>query len=125
MNTTHTAIAAYQAAIKAHEATDTHLSALLTAKYGKRAGDMRYRAPETVEIANAMRANLAASEAQQTAWLATMPDARPAFERYRLPDGRVVSVDATASKSRPTIGFTLPGGEIVQAQWVDATPIVK
>lgn len=63
-------IEAYQAAVQAHKAADVHLSALLTAKYGKRAGDMRYRKPETVEIAEAMRAKLNASEAQQTAWLA-------------------------------------------------------
>lgn len=66
------AIARYQAAIKAHDAADAALSALLHARYGKRAGDMRYRKPETVEIADAMRAKLAAGEAQQKAWLETM-----------------------------------------------------
>lgn len=66
----HEAVTAYQAAIKAHQITDDTLSALLTAKYGKRAGDMRYRPAETMEIAQAMRAKLDASEAQQTLWLA-------------------------------------------------------
>lgn len=37
------------------------------------------------------------------------------FEMYRLPDGRVVPVDATASKGARTIGFTLTGGEVVTA----------
>lgn len=64
------AIYAYQAAIKIHQQADVHLTALLKAKYGKRAGDMRYRPAETVEIADAMLAKLAASERQQTAWLA-------------------------------------------------------
>jgi hypothetical protein len=63
-------IAEYQAAIKAAQIADDQLSALLQAKYGKRAGDMRYRPAETVEIANAMRAFLEASERRQTAWLA-------------------------------------------------------
>ena len=65
-------IGTYQSAIRANQLADSILSALLKAKYGKRAGDMRYRPAETVEIANAMRAKLEASEAQQTAWLATM-----------------------------------------------------
>ncbi len=65
-------IATYQAAIKTHQIACDHLSRLLKAKYGKRAGDMRYRQAETVEIADAMRAKLDASEAQQNAWLATM-----------------------------------------------------
>jgi len=64
-------IRAYQEAIKAHQAADDELSRLLIAKYGKRAGDMRYRPAETVEIGDAMRRKLDASEAQQTAWLAT------------------------------------------------------
>lgn len=62
----------YQAAIRAAQAADDRLSAVLRAQYGKRAGDMRYRKPETVEIADAMRAYYEASEAKQTAWLATM-----------------------------------------------------
>lgn len=65
-------INAYQSAIRANHLADSILSALLKAKYGKRAGDMRYRVAETVEIANAMRAKLEASAAQQTLWLATM-----------------------------------------------------
>lgn len=65
-------IARYQAAIKAHQAADDALSTLLRARYGKRAGDMRYRKPETMEIAEAMRAKLEAGEAQQIAWLKTM-----------------------------------------------------
>lgn len=65
-------IQAYQAAIKTAQAADDRLSALLRAKYGKRAGDMRYRKAETVEIAKAMREYLQASEARQAAWLATM-----------------------------------------------------
>ena len=65
-------IEAYQAAIRAHQAADDHLSQLLQARYGKRAGDMRYRPAETVEIADAMRAKLDAGERQQQAWLQTM-----------------------------------------------------
>lgn len=42
------------------------------------------------------------------------------FEFYRLPDGRVVPVDATASKGAPAIGFTLVGGRIVTALLVQA-----
>lgn len=64
-------VLAYQLAIEAHMAADDHLRTLLQAKYGKRAGDMRYRPAETVEIADAMRAKLDASEMQQTTWLAT------------------------------------------------------
>jgi len=64
------AIHTYQATIKSAQQADDALSALLRAKYGKRAGDMRYRPAETVEIAQAMRAYLEASEARQTAWLA-------------------------------------------------------
>jgi len=37
------------------------------------------------------------------------------FEAYRLPDGQVVNVDATASKGAAVIGFTLKGGRIVDA----------
>lgn len=62
----------YQNAVMAAQTACDALSALLTARYGKRAGDMRYRKPETVEIANAMRVYLEASERRQTAWLATM-----------------------------------------------------
>ena len=66
-------IQTYQSAIRANHSADEHLAALLVAQYGKkRAGDMRYRAPETVEIGLAMRAKLEASEQQRTAWLATM-----------------------------------------------------
>jgi hypothetical protein len=63
-------IAAYQAANKAAQLADDKLSALLKAKYGKRAGDMRYRPAETVEIAEAMKTYLQASERRQNAWLA-------------------------------------------------------
>lgn len=65
-------IATYQAAIKANREADQILSSLLKSKYGKMAGDMRYRRAETVEIADATKAKLEASEAQQTAWMATM-----------------------------------------------------
>jgi len=34
---------------------------------------------------------------------------------YRLPSGEVVMVDATAAKGAATIGFTLKGGEVVEA----------
>lgn len=37
------------------------------------------------------------------------------FDTYRLPDGRIVPVDASASKGLPTIGFTLKGGKVVDA----------
>jgi hypothetical protein len=40
------------------------------------------------------------------------------FDYYRLPDGRVVPVDATASKAAKTIGFTEIGGRIVTATLV-------
>lgn len=43
------------------------------------------------------------------------------FEMYRLPDGRVVPVDASASKGAATIGFTLKGGRIVTAVHVPST----
>jgi hypothetical protein len=68
--TKHELIEAYQATSKTAQAACTHLSTLLKAKYGKRAGDMRYQPAETVEIGEAMRAYLEASEARQTAWLA-------------------------------------------------------
>ena len=61
----------YQEAVRAAQAADDRLSALLHVKYGKRAGDMRYRPAETVEIGLAMMAYLEASDARQTAWLAT------------------------------------------------------
>lgn len=45
--------------------------------------------------------------------------AAPVEERpmadYRLPDGRIVKVDDTAAKGALIIGFTLAGGEIVDA----------
>lgn len=69
-------VARYQAAIRANQAACDHLSRLLRAKYGKRAGTMRYKPAETVEIAEAMRAKLEASSAQQAAWLATMNHSR-------------------------------------------------
>ena len=65
-------IRTYQDANAHHLAVCAHLSTLLKARYGKRAGDMRYRPAETREIAEAMRAKLDASEATQIAWLATM-----------------------------------------------------
>lgn len=37
------------------------------------------------------------------------------FELYRLPLGRIVSVDASASKGAPEIEFTLADGRIVTA----------
>lgn len=75
--TRETVIRAYQDAIKAQQAADERLSALLVTQYGKkRASEMRYRRPETVEIAEAMNAKLHASEAQQSAWLATMRTGR-------------------------------------------------
>lgn len=37
------------------------------------------------------------------------------FTDYRLPDGRIVPVDATAAKLEPIIGFQLKGGVIVDA----------
>ena len=40
------------------------------------------------------------------------------FERYRLPGGRVVEVDASASKGAAEIGFTEKGGRIVTAKKV-------
>jgi len=43
---------------------------------------------------------------------------------YRLPDGRVVQVDASAAKDARVIGFTLVGGEIVDAIAVTTRPAV-
>ena len=37
------------------------------------------------------------------------------FDRYRLPDGSIVRIDASASKGLATIDFTLKGGAIVLA----------
>jgi len=65
-------IQAYQDAILANKAACDKLSQLLKAKYGKWAGDMRYRPAETVEIAEAMKAHLTTSEQRQVAWLAYM-----------------------------------------------------
>ena len=42
------------------------------------------------------------------------------FTPYRLPDGRVVPVDASAAKGALIIGFTLTGGRVVDAIRVDA-----
>ena len=41
------------------------------------------------------------------------------FENYRLPDGRIVRVDATASKGAATITYELARGNIVTATRVD------
>lgn len=40
------------------------------------------------------------------------------FEEYRLPDGRIVNVDASASKGRAWIDFQLAGGAMVVAKIV-------
>lgn len=40
------------------------------------------------------------------------------FELYRLPDGRIIPVDATASKGAKVIGFTEKGGRVVDAEFV-------
>ncbi len=44
------------------------------------------------------------------------------FTNYRLPDGRIVPVDATAAKGALVIGFTLKGGRVVDAIRADAMP---
>jgi hypothetical protein len=49
---------------------------------------------------------------------ATGPDARE-LAPYRLPDGTVVRVDATAAKGAAAISFTLAGGRIVTAERLD------
>ena len=67
-----TVIRRYQDARRAQQDACDRLSALLRATYGKQAGDMRYRPAETREIGDAHTAYLQASEATQTAWLATM-----------------------------------------------------
>lgn len=41
------------------------------------------------------------------------------YTDYRLPDGRIVPVDASAAKGARFIGFTLTGGKIVTAERVD------
>ncbi len=41
------------------------------------------------------------------------------FTTYRLPDGRLVRVDASAAKGALIIGFTLQGGQVVEAVRVD------
>lgn len=50
-----------------------------------------------------------------------LTDAGPWFQDYRLPDGRIVAVDATAAKGEPVIGFTLADGRIVDARLVNGT----
>lgn len=45
------------------------------------------------------------------------------FELYTLPDGRVVRVDASASKGASVIGFTLASGRVVEAVYTG--PSVK
>jgi hypothetical protein len=40
------------------------------------------------------------------------------WELYRLPDGTRVRVDATVSRGAETIGYTLVGGEVVEARAV-------
>lgn len=62
-----------------------------------------------------------AARARQNRRLVAARDSegRPAFEWYALPDGRIVAVDATASKGSPAIGYQLLGGDIVQAFKVD------
>jgi hypothetical protein len=62
------ALTDYQEAIKVAQAECTALSVLLIEKYGKRAGDMRYKPAETPEIAEAMRALLAANAVAHAAW---------------------------------------------------------
>lgn len=37
------------------------------------------------------------------------------FQAYRLPNGQLVDVDATAAKGAPVIDYTLKGGQIVKA----------
>jgi len=71
VNTVNT-LEAYQAAIKAAQVADDRLSALLQAKYGDRAGDMRYRylPTESTEIDQAKQVYLDASQARHIAWLA-------------------------------------------------------
>ncbi len=44
------------------------------------------------------------------------------FTTYRLPDGRLVPVDASAAKGQLIIGFTLVGGRVVDAVRADAVP---
>jgi hypothetical protein len=41
------------------------------------------------------------------------------FRPYRLPDGRIVQIDASAAKDVRVITFTLTGGDIVDAIAVD------
>ena len=38
--------------------------------------------------------------------------------RYQLPSGEIVDVDATAAKGALVIGFTLKGGQVVEAKRV-------
>jgi hypothetical protein len=38
---------------------------------------------------------------------------------YRLPDGTIVQVDASAAKDARVIGFTLQGGQIVSAERIE------
>jgi hypothetical protein len=46
-------------------------------------------------------------------------------EPYQLPDGRIVRVDATASRGAPVIDFTLKGGKIVNAVRVPPTAALQ
>lgn len=73
----------YHAAYCAAKDADDRLSTLLRAKYGKRAGDMRYRPAETEPIACAMRAFVAASDAQHAAWLALESEPVSQFDDVR------------------------------------------
>lgn len=68
-------VQAYQVAIRLHQIADDRLSLLLVSRYGKRAGDMRYRPAETPAIADAMRAKVQAAEIQYAAW--------SAYQHYR------------------------------------------
>lgn len=66
------AVTNYRNANHVAQAADDHLSTLLHKAYGRAAGDMRYRAAQTPEIAEAMRAYQLASEARYSAWLLTL-----------------------------------------------------
>lgn len=62
----------YMIATRLQMEADQHLSHLLSDKYGKRAGDMRYAPAETSEIAAAMDRYKELGQMTHAAWLDTL-----------------------------------------------------
>lgn len=86
-----------------------------------RAVTLRYRNREIGDAAFlASRGSLEdaskAVDAAESAYVRESHDA--AFTSYQLPDGTIINVDSTAAKGEPVIGFTLKGGQVVNATLV-------